>query len=70
MVRSAQIPLVIGSAGSAGARPHLDQTLAGAEIASDDGLGFRMAVLRADVDKTSQGPLKTKGVTRLMTCRR
>jgi Acyclic terpene utilisation family protein AtuA len=60
-----KIPLVIGSAGSAGARPHLDQTLALVrEIAHDDGLGFRMAVLRADVDKNVlKAALKTKGVT-------
>jgi len=60
-----KIPLVIGSAGSAGARPHLDQTLALVrEIASDDGLGFRLAVLRADVDRNVlKAALKTNGVT-------
>ncbi len=48
-----KIPLVIGSAGSAGAKPHLDQTLALVRaIAKEEGLRFRMAVLRADVDKT------------------
>ena len=59
-----KIPLVIGSAGSAGARPHLDQTLALVrEIASDDGLGFRMGVVHADVDKNVlKSALKTKGV--------
>ena len=48
-----RIPLVIGSAGSAGAKPHLDQTLAMVrEIAGEDGLRFRLGVLRADVDKS------------------
>ena len=38
------IPLVIGSAGSAGAKPHLDATLALVrDIARADGLRFRMA---------------------------
>ncbi len=47
------IPLVIGSAGSAGAKPHLDQTLAMVrEIASEEGLHFRLGVLRADIDKS------------------
>lgn len=46
------IPLVIGSAGSAGARPHLDQTLAMIrEIAREDQLSFRMAVVPADVPR-------------------
>src|SRR6202140_6015573 len=43
-----KIPLVIGSAGSAGAEPHLDNTLAFVrEIARAGGLKFRMGVLRA-----------------------
>src|SRR5215831_19584787 len=47
-----KIPLVIGSAGSAGARPHLEKTLQIIrEIAREEALSFRMAVLRADVDK-------------------
>lgn len=60
-----KIPLVIGSAGSAGAKPHLDQTLALVrEIAREDGLKFRMAVLRADVDKAVlKTALKSNGVT-------
>jgi hypothetical protein len=60
-----KIPLVIGSAGSAGAKPHLDKTLALVrEIARDDGLRFRMAVLRADVNKNVlKAALKTNGVT-------
>jgi Acyclic terpene utilisation family protein AtuA len=60
-----KIPLVIGSAGSAGAKPHLDKTLALiGEIARDNGLRFRMAVLHADVDKNVlKVALKTNGVT-------
>ena len=50
--RSLDVPLVIGTAGSAGAAPHLDATLAMIrQIARDDGLSFRMAVLRADVPR-------------------
>ncbi|MDQ8728287.1 acyclic terpene utilization AtuA family protein [Bradyrhizobium sp. LHD-71] len=48
--RRLDIPLIVGSAGSAGARPHLDQTLAIIrEIAAEDGLRFRMGVVAADV---------------------
>jgi hypothetical protein len=59
-----KIPLVIGSAGSAGAKPHLDKTLALVrEIARDEGLKFRMGVLRADVDKrVLKTALKTNDV--------
>jgi hypothetical protein len=50
--RSLDVPLVIGSAGSAGAAPHLDATVAMVrEIARSDGLRFRMAVIRADMDR-------------------
>lgn len=49
--RQLDIPLVIGSAGSAGARPHLEATLDMVrEIARADGLQFRMAVLGGDID--------------------
>ncbi|HEX4367436.1 MAG TPA: acyclic terpene utilization AtuA family protein [Rhodopila sp.] len=48
--RTLDVPLVIGTAGSAGAAPHLDATLAMLrDIARTDGLRFRMAVMRADV---------------------
>ncbi len=48
--RGLDVPLVIGTAGSAGAGPHLDATLAMLrDIAQADGLRFRMAVVRADV---------------------
>ncbi|GAA4342821.1 acyclic terpene utilization AtuA family protein [Pigmentiphaga soli] len=50
--RKLDIPLVIGSAGSAGARPHLEQTLALVRgIAQEEGLRFRMAVLPGDIDR-------------------
>jgi hypothetical protein len=50
--RSLDVPLVIGSAGSAGAAPHLEVTLALLrDIARADGLSFRMAVIRADIDR-------------------
>jgi len=48
--RGLDVPLVIGTAGSAGAGPHLDATLAMIrDIAHADGLSFRMAVMRADI---------------------
>ena len=50
--RRLDIPLIVGSAGSAGARPHLDQTLEIVrEIAREDGLAFRMAVVASDVPR-------------------
>ncbi len=50
--RSLDVPLVIGSAGSAGAGPHLDATLAMIrDIARTDGLRFRMAAMRADIPR-------------------
>jgi hypothetical protein len=50
--RQHDIPLVIGSAGSAGAAPHLDATLAMVrDIAREDGLHFRLGVLRADMPR-------------------
>ena len=52
--RRLDVPLIIGSAGSAGARPHLDQTLEIVrEIAREDGLSFRMAVVAADVPRAA-----------------
>lgn len=50
--RTLDVPLVIGTAGSAGAGPHLDATLAMLrDIAKADGLRFRMAVMRADIPR-------------------
>lgn len=46
-----RIPLVIGSAGSAGARPHLEATLGMIrEIAAEEALAFRLAWIEADID--------------------
>ena len=48
--RKLDAPLIIGSAGSAGAGAHLDATLAMVrEIAAEAGLSFRMAVIRSDI---------------------
>ncbi len=50
--RAADIPLVIGSAGSAGAAPHLSQTREMIrEIAREEELTFTMAVVPADVSR-------------------
>jgi hypothetical protein len=50
--RAADVPLVIGSAGSAGAMPHLEKTLEFVRrIAREEGLKFRLGVLRADIPK-------------------
>src|SRR5690349_4299579 len=50
--RRLDIPLLVGSAGSAGARPHLDQTLEIiGELAREEGLAFRMAVVASDVPR-------------------
>ena len=48
--RERDVPLLIGSAGTAGATPHLDATLALVrEIARSDGLRFKLAAIRADI---------------------
>jgi hypothetical protein len=48
----AGIPLIIGSAGSAGAGPHMEATLEMLrEIAAEDGLTFRMASIGADIPR-------------------
>jgi hypothetical protein len=49
--RAAGIPLVIGSAGGAGNRAHVDWTVdIVREIAREEGLGFRLARIHADID--------------------
>lgn len=51
--RSVDAPLVIGSAGSAGAAPHLLQTLdIVKEIAREDNLHFNLASISADIPKS------------------
>jgi len=48
--RAADVPLLIGSAGTAGAAPHLDATAAILrEVAAERGLSFRLATIRADL---------------------
>uniref|UniRef100_UPI003B5294D5 acyclic terpene utilization AtuA family protein n=1 Tax=Roseovarius indicus TaxID=540747 RepID=UPI003B5294D5 len=48
--RQLDVPLLLGSAGTAGARPHLDQTLEMIrEIAAEEGLSFRLASISSDV---------------------
>jgi hypothetical protein len=48
--RSLDVPLVIGTAGTSGAAPHLQATLdIVREIAREEGLHFRMASIRADI---------------------
>lgn len=50
--RARNIPVLIGSAGGAGARPHLDWTVdIVREIAGEDGLKGRLAVIPADLEK-------------------
>lgn len=50
----ASIPLVIGSAGGAGARPHLDWTREILlKVARERGLAFRLGVIPADVPKAT-----------------
>ncbi len=50
--RELAVPLIIGSAGTGGAGPHLEATLAIVrEIAAAEGLHFPLAAIRADIDK-------------------
>jgi hypothetical protein len=50
--RALDIPLLIGTAGTAGAAPHLDATLALVrEIAAGENLHFRLASIRADMPR-------------------
>ena len=63
--RSIDVPLVIGSAGSAGAAPHLDATLAIIrDIARVEGLHFRLGVLRADLSRDMLRAAVRKGAVR------
>ena len=62
--RKYDIPLVIGSAGSAGAAPHLAQTLALVrEIAREQQLKFRLAFIPGDIPKdVVSDAVRAKGV--------
>ena len=47
-----KIPLIIGSAGGSGARPHVDKTLGILrDIAAEQGLRFSVAVIYSDIDR-------------------
>jgi hypothetical protein len=51
--RARQIPVLVGSAGGAGARPHLDWTVAIIrEIAREENLSGRLAVIASDFDRS------------------
>jgi len=50
--RKLDVPLLIGTAGSAGASPHLEKTLAMVrDVAREEGLRFRLAWIRADMPR-------------------
>ncbi len=50
--RQAKVPLIVGSAATGGAAPHLDLTLEILyDIAREHGLSFRLAAIASDVDK-------------------
>src|SRR5215208_5031909 len=50
--RAADIPVIIGSAGTSGGEPHLAFTREIVEeIAREEGLSFRLAVIHAEIDK-------------------
>ena len=52
--RERRVPVVVGTAGGAGAGPHLAWTRAIIEeIAAEEGLAFRMAVVGAEVEKAT-----------------
>ncbi|HEX2940219.1 MAG TPA: acyclic terpene utilization AtuA family protein [Rhodopila sp.] len=59
----ANIPLVIGTSGGAGGEPHLQLVAAMArEIAREDGLHFKMALIHAEQDKETVKRLDTAGL--------
>lgn len=79
---SAGIPLIIGSAGTAGARPHLDATLAVLrQIARERGLKFRLVTLASDLSAaqvlsamrqgrlTPLGPMDEPTEDEILACR-
>lgn len=54
LARQANVPLIIGSAGFGGARPHVEMLLSIADkIAREEGLRFRTAVIYADIDRST-----------------
>jgi hypothetical protein len=61
------IPLVIGTSGGAGGAPHLDLVATMArEIAREDGLHFKMALIQAEQDKGSVKRLVAAGRVRAL----
>lgn len=61
------VPLIIGTAGTSGAAPHLEKTLALVrEIAREDNLSFRMAVIPADIPRDLLRGLVRAGRTRAL----
>lgn len=63
--REVDAPLLIGSAGSAGAAPHLARTLEFVDrIAREDGRPLRVAVIYADIDRAWLRRMVTAGRTR------
>jgi hypothetical protein len=51
--RTLKVPLVIGSAGGSGAKPHLDWCYdIMMEVAKEEGISFRLAVIPADVQQS------------------
>ena len=60
--RALDVPLLIGTAGCAGARPHLETTLALLRsIARQEGLRFRLAVIGADIPKDAVRAARAEG---------
>jgi Acyclic terpene utilisation family protein AtuA len=59
------VPLIIGTAGTSGAAPHLEKTLdIVREIAREDGLSFRLAVIPADIRRDLLKSMVRAGRTR------
>ena len=52
--RKANVPLIVGSAGTAGGDPHVDSVLEVLhEVSKRDGHSYRLAVIRSEIDKTT-----------------
>lgn len=65
--RSLDIPLIVGSAGSAGAAPHLAQTVEILrEIATEENLSFKLATISADIKKETALSALRAGQVRAM----
>lgn len=63
--RQADVPLIIGTAGTAGAAPHLEATRRIIhEIAREEGLSFRMAVIHSDMPRDYLKAMAAAGRTR------